>query len=203
MTYKNTTVRPVADTRHFIWTRKDSLSESFCQHVINRFDEEPLKQDGVLGTDRRVNKEIKQTKDFVITNHQHWRSEDNIFFEALQKGLKEYRLYLATIHRNAVPYDYEINDTGYKLQRYEAGGFYDWHHDWQMSGGATRIFTFMWYLNTIKEEDEGYKEFADGTRLQPERGTLVMFPATSTFLHRGFPPKVRKYICNGWIFAKA
>ena len=202
MTYKNTTVRPVADTRHFIWTRKDSLSESFCQHVINRFDEEPLKQDGVLGTDRRVNKEIKQTKDFVITNHQHWRSEDNIFFEALQKGLKEYRLYLATIHRNAVPYDYEINDTGYKLQRYEAGGFYDWHHDWQMSGGATRIFTFMWYLNTIKEEDEGYTEFADGTRLQPERGTLVMFPATWTFLHRGFPPKVRKYICNGWIFAK-
>ena len=118
MTYKNTTVRPVADTRHFIWTRKDSLSESFCQHVINRFDEEPLKQDGVLGTDRRVNKEIKQTKDFVITNHQHWRSEDNIFFEALQKGLKEYRLYLATMHSNAVPYDYEINDTGYKLQRY-------------------------------------------------------------------------------------
>ena len=93
--------------------------------------------------------------------------------------------------------------TGYKLQRYEAGGFYDWHHDWQMSGGATRIFTFMWYLNTIKEEDEGYTEFADGTRLQPERGTLVMFPATWTFLHRGFPPKVRKYICNGWIFAKA
>ena len=72
-----------------------------------------------------------------------------------------------------------------------------------MSGGATRIFTFMWYLNTIKEEDEGYTEFADGTRLQPERGTLVMFPATWTFLHRGFPPKVRKYICNGWIFAKA
>ena len=90
MTYKNAIFRPIADTRNFIWSKEDSLSESFCQHVINRFDEEPLKQDGVLGTDRRVNKEIKQTKDFVITNHQHWKSEDNIFFEALQKGLEEY-----------------------------------------------------------------------------------------------------------------
>ena len=94
-----------------------------------------------------------------------------------------------------------ISDTGYKVQKYEPGGCYHWHHDWSMSSQpvASRIFTFMWYLNTIEEKDDGYTEFADGTKIQPVVGRLIFFPATWTFLHRGYPPKVSKYLCNGWI----
>ena len=202
MTYKNATFKPIADTRNFIWTKENSLSGTFCENVIKKFDDEPLKKDGVLGTDRRIDKEIKQTKDFVMSRHDHWVEEDRVFFKALRDGMEGYRDSLSSIHKNVVLNNYKLNDTGYKLQRYEPGGFYDWHHDWNIEKGAARIFTFMWYLNTIKEEDEGYTEFSDGTKLQPTRGTLVMFPATWTFLHRGFPPKIRKYICNGWIFAK-
>ena len=51
----------------------------------------------------------------------------------------------------------------------------------------------------IDEKDEGDTEFADGTRIQPVAGRLIFFPATWTFLHRGYPPKVKKYLCNGWI----
>ena len=67
---------------------------------------------------------------------------------------------------------------------------------------SSRIFTFMWYLNTIEEKDEGYTEFVDGTKIQPVAGRLIFFPATWTFLHRGYPPKVKKYLCNGWIHAR-
>ena len=54
----------------------------------------------------------------------------------------------------------------------------------------------------IELYNEGYTEFFDGTRLQPECGSLVFFPATWTYVHRGKRPKVCKYLCNGWIYAK-
>ena len=60
----------------------------------------------------------------------------------------------------------------------------------------------MWYLNTIEEKDDGYTEFIDGTKIQPVVGRLIFFPATWTFLHRGYPPKVKKYLCNGWMHAR-
>ena len=98
--------------------------------------------------------------------------------------------------------DYKAIDTGYKIQKYEPSGFYKWHNDWVLTNKeGSRVFVFMWYLNTIDKKDGGYTEFFDGTRLQPECGSLVFFPATWTFLHRGYPPKVEKYLCNGWMHA--
>ena len=71
-----------------------------------------------------------------------------------------------------------------------------------MDDDASRVYTYIWYLNTIKKKDGGYTQFIDGTKMQPKAGRLVMFPALWPYLHRAFPPKVRKYICTGWIYAK-
>lgn len=61
-----------------------------------------------------------------------------------------------------------------------------------------RYFTFIWYLNDIHED--GYTEFIDGTKIQPETGKMIIFPSTWTYTHRGYPPKSEvKYICTGWI----
>ena len=197
----NSDVMQRTTSSDYIWVKKNSLSRYFCNKVIKKFDEEPGKYDGLIGSDRRCDKTIKDTKDFVLTRNKNWKKEDSIFYKALQDGLKEYQKYLTAVHHNNKPEEVHIKDTGYKLQRYEPNGFYDWHNDWtldQWNGG--RVYVFMWYLNTIKKKDEGYTEFSDGTKLQPKCGSLVMFPATWTYLHRGFPPKVRKYICNGWIY---
>ena len=202
--YKNAEVRPRALLSDYIWVKENSLTRYFCNKVIKKFDKEPGKYDGLIGADRRVDKSIKCTKDFVLSRNDNWKKEDAVFCKALQKGIHEYNDYLKSIHHNNIPYTYEIiKDLGYKLQRYEPNGFYDWHNDWvvdQIEG--SRIYVFMWYLNTIKKKDGGYTEFTDGTRLQPKCGSLVMFPATWTYLHRGFPPKVRKYLCNGWIYSQ-
>lgn len=189
------------DTHNFIWLKNNSLSASFCQHMIDRFESDPFKSEGVLGIDRRVDKEFKQTTEIPISIRSGWKLEDNIFFESLQQGLKEYRLYLSTIRGITFPVDYKLNDTGYLVQRYEPGGFFDWHSDWSMSLLSERVYTFIWYLNTIHSPDGGYTEFGDGTKIQPKEGMLLLFPATWTYLHRGFPPKIRKYICTGWVHA--
>ena len=190
--------------REFIWTKDNSLSKSFCKNVIKKFDEETRKYDGAVGTPARVDKKVKDTKDYLIRGSDPiWKEEDEVFYQALSQGMDEYFDYLTTIHRNCNPqFGYKHTDAGYKLQMYEPGGFYDWHHDWMMYNDSSRILVFQWYLNTIKRKDDGYTEFSNGTKIYPKCGRLVFFPATWTFLHRGYPPKVRKYICNGWIFAK-
>ncbi len=53
---------------------------------------------------------------------------------------------------------------------------------------------------TILDEDDGYTEFLDGTKIQPKVGRFLLFPSCWTFYHRGFPPKKDKYICTGWIY---
>ena len=84
------------------------------------------------------------------------------------------------------------NDTGYQIQRTRPGDFYDWHHD----SIGPRILTFIWYLNDIK--NAGYTEFLDGTKIQPETGKFMIFPATWNYMHRGVSPKDEtKYICKG------
>ena len=69
-----------------------------------------------------------------------------------------------------------------------------------VGGNAPRIDKSV--KDTIDKKDGGYTEFFDGTRLQPECGSVVFFPATWTFVHRGYKTKVNKYLCNGWIYAK-
>ena len=165
--------RPKGLIKDFIYVKDNSLSKSFCDEVIKKFDKDPRQKDGIIGkdTNQRVDKSIKDTKDIHISSTEGWEKEDTIFFESLKLGLEEYIEYLTNLN------------------------------DWSMSSEpvASRIFTFMWYLNTIEEKDEGYTEFADGTKIQPVAGRLIFFPATWTFLHRGYPPKVKKYLCNGWI----
>ena len=198
--------KPRGLIKDFIFVKDNSLPKSFCDEVIKKFDEDPRQRDGIIGkdTNQRVDKSLKDTKDIHISTTTGWEKEDKVFFESLKLGLNEYNEYLSNLNDCCKSYPnptFGTNDTGYKVQKYEPGGCYHWHHDWSMSSEpiASRIFTFMWYLNTIEEKDEGYTEFADGTRVQPIAGRLIFFPATWTFLHRGYPPKVKKYLCNGWI----
>jgi hypothetical protein len=184
----------------FIWVKPKSLTPSFCKKIIKKFEEEPNKYDGVTG--RGLNKAMKDTKDFLLkAEDDKWKDEDRVFYNALKLGLVEYQEYLSNMHRSCLPNISSLVDGGYKIQRYEPNGFYDWHNDFFIDSIGSRIYVFMWYLNTIKKSDGGYTEFLDGTKLQPRCGSLVFFPATWTYLHRGYRPKVRKYLCNGWMYS--
>jgi len=179
----------------FIYIERDALPKSFCNNVIEKFEQDDRKRQGQVGSG--VHLEIKRSSDLSITELEDWKSYDQAFFRCLNNGLKKYVRFLPeeyTIHKALS----EIkNDTGYQIQRTQPGDYYIWHHD----QSATRMVTFIWYLNDIK--DGGYTEFIDGTRIQPEAGKLIIFPATWDFLHRGVSPKTEtKYLCTGWVHAE-
>ena len=63
---------------------------------------------------------------------------------------------------------------------------------------ATRRFVVQAYLNTIKEGGE--TEFLyQNKRIKAVQGTLLIFPAGYTHVHRGNPPIGQdKYILTSW-----
>lgn len=183
----------------FIFTVPNNLDKDFCQHCIDKFDKDPNVAPGMVGAIRRIDRETKTSDDLYISQDPNWQDEDKVFYTSLQRGLEEWgEVYTG----KDSGYFWNVpacQDSGYQIQRTEPGGFYHWHMDWNMEEGAgARIITFIWYLNDVKED--GYTEFVDGTKIQPECGKLLMFPSTWTYGHRGFPPKNEvKYIATGWL----
>lgn len=193
--------------KELIWVKEQSLSEDFCNQVINKFETDPYRKAGEVDQNNpRIDKNLKVTIDTTITHNIAWREEDEVLYKALGNALYEYEIHLQKTSSgkwNLHPSDgYQVKDTGYMVQKYEPNGFYNWHHDWCMNEGWSRIYTYIWYINTIEEEDGGWTEFIDGTRIQPKVGSILLFPATWTYVHRGYTTKVPKYIVTGWIYAR-
>ena len=185
----------------FIWVKDNALTSDFCKHCIEKFEQDETKRDGCVAAG--IRKDVKDTKDVMITSSGNWPEEDEIFHNSLTACLHEYEEHIVSIAPTFEVNQHEYYDTGYQIQRYEPDSGYRWHHDDNVvQNEEQRSMTFIWYLNTVKED--GYTEFVDGTRVRAKEGRIVFFPSGWTFLHRGYPPKnQRKYICTGWLHAKA
>ena len=52
-------LKPKGAIKDFIWTKENTLSKEFCDHVIKKFDADPSKQDGIVGAKiQRVDKKF-------------------------------------------------------------------------------------------------------------------------------------------------
>lgn len=87
-----------------------------------------------------------------------------------------------------------------KIQKTLPGeGYHVWHFESDTVYHSSRIITWSVYLNTV--EQGGETEFLyQSLRIPAVEGTLVMWPATYTHVHRGNPPlSGEKYLLTGWI----
>ena len=77
------------------------------------------------------------------------------------------------------------------------GGFHNFHCEDTCYNVAHRTMAWMVYLNDV--EDGGETEFIyQQKRFKSERGTVLIWPASYTHMHRGNPPLTNKYIATGW-----
>tara|TARA_B100002019_G_scaffold100681_1_gene86774 strand:+ start:913 stop:1527 length:615 start_codon:yes stop_codon:yes gene_type:complete len=195
----------------FIYVVDDALSEDFCKGVIEKFDKDLRKRPGEVGLG--VNTKVKKSTDLQISMQEDWIPEHDVFAESLnnltiqydaRNPIKEILPNPNSLLPSPLPYNLSIFgagvfNTGFQLQKTKPGDYFHWHQDFSMCPRGPRVLTYMWYLNTLEEEDDGYTEFFDGTKVQPKVGRFLMFPACWTFYHRGFPPKKDKYISTGWV----
>lgn len=182
-------------TTELLVEEKFALAGDFCKKVIKKFENSSSKQQGLIGRGK-VDETVKCSTDLHLSSEEGWSEEDKVFHASLAKALEKYMVRVNSCGCFYV----NLYDSGYQIQCTEPFGGYGWHNDFQAEGnGCFRICTYIWYLNTVK--GGGGTEFADGRIIKPVEGTLLLFPATWTFAHRGLPPKKgKKYICTGWIY---
>ena len=193
----------------YVYIEDNVFTSDFCKHVINKFEKDTRKDWGVTGggTDFKV----KKSKDLVMTNLPDWQQEDGIFHETVQYGVLNYNKHInSTIPLISRTTDQPLeldatktnhgdhcSDQGYQIQKTMSGEGYTWHNDFQINkNNGIRHLTFIFYLNTV---DEGWTQFYNREQVEPKEGRLLIFPATWTYIHQGYPPKQDKYIVSGWI----
>ena len=78
------------------------------------------------------------------------------------------------------------------------GGYHPFHAENVRWTAMNRLLAWMVYLNDVPERGE--TEFLyQGLRIKPKAGTVLIWPAGWTHLHRGNPPSSDKYILTGWL----
>lgn len=181
-----------------IYEIDNSLSKNFTTHLIEKFEKDENKREGV--TAGGLISSIKKSTDLLITTPE-WSEEIEILTHKLDLGIAKY--FETHLKDYGLDYFSDINYSGYQIQRTNPGEYYGWHHDFGFIDPAlgTRLITYIWYLNDITSE--GYTEFYDGTKIIPTTGKLLLFPATWTYLHQGVSPTHEvKYIVTGWMYAR-
>ena len=192
----------------FIIKYDSVLTPDFCKEVCIKMDNDNRKKDGV--TAGGVKKEVKNTVDLNISPYNDWKDTDSVFFHKVSMFIEIYMQDLkdkSYIDINEIldflgDPKYAISDSGYQIQKYSTGGKYVWHHDYILNQrNGTRVLTYLFYLND--DFEGGETEFSDGTIIKPRTGTLLLFPSTWVYLHRGKEvTKGEKYIATGWLSHK-
>jgi len=95
--------------------------------------------------------------------------------------------------------DIDLISMAGKIQKTQKGGGYHiWHYESGSLETNHRALAWMVYLNDV--EEGGETEFLNQhCRFKPTKGTLLVWPASFTHIHRGNPPlSGDKYILTGW-----
>ena len=157
---------------HHIRTIDGALEKDFCQHLIDKFKTEEEEQ-------------------ICISSREDWSEEDSVLEESINEYAGRYFEFIKKSYSELKPYPVlfdgeNYQDGGYYIRKYEPGRSFDWHQDFAVHGNSATVLSIIWYLNTV--EDGGETEFANGLKIQPEVGKILIFPATWTYVNKSAPP---------------
>lgn len=181
---------------------KNVLDSHKCNEIIQRFEKSTHKAPGTIGYPPEIKKDIKKTIDIPLSCAE-FEDIDNLIYTIVQPLLNEYMNIMDSKYSMFLKNELlNIQDTGYHIQKYEPGGFYQEHHDFHanLEKGYVRIITFIIYLNTLPEDKGGRTLFSYPVNcgIQPKQGMCIFFPATWDFVHQGEVCLENKYIITGW-----
>ena len=209
-------------TDPWIWVWNNALSDDFCDHLIDKFEKEDAKEKSqiragkTIGGDSPIS-QIKQSDDFSMSDANDWKEEDQFLHKTLSQMIAKYQEH--TKNTIVLPYtpigfvetphrgvnlvgdvgncEGGVIDTGFQMQRTKPHHGYGWHTDfWVTNENGIRVLTFIFYLNNVRE---GWTQFYHGDQVQPQKGRVMLFPASATYYHQGYPPLDTKYIITGWL----
>ena len=92
-----------------------------------------------------------------------------------------------------------------KFQKtHPGGGYHLWHYENAAAEYAARELTWMIYLNDVPDCEVETEFLYQRRRIKPTKGTVVIFPAGYTHVHKGNTMfTTDKYILTGWYIKTA
>jgi aryl-alcohol dehydrogenase-like predicted oxidoreductase len=183
---------------------EDVLSSELCKEIIQKFELDNRKRVGVCSGGLK-NKKMKVSLDLCFNILEDWSINSDIICKTLENYIQKFAR--EVIINGAVSEDDFFGCMGpiytpwVNIQRTDKSGFFHWHSD--LCPAEDRMIAFIFYLNTLDEEDGGETEFYNGTKIRPKEGKLILFPTDIVHIHRGCMVKTdkSKYIITGFICA--
>lgn len=185
---------------------RDVYPQGYCQHLISEFDR--LESNGAGASRQSSENANRHEKDdyqigMNIKAHNvmdfNGINSCNLFFDGLQQCYDDYTNKYSVLRDNG-----KIRATHMKVQRTGPGGGYHlWHCEQGPNDSASRVLTYMLYLNTLAPEDGAETEFLyQKKRFNPTENVMVLWPASYTHAHRGNAVlgETHKYIVTGWFY---
>lgn len=193
----------------FIGVWENFLPKPLCVKIITTFEQwlltaslNPSMSDETIDiASHQVSDGVNQFEDKNLG-----RKDKAVFINSVDKSLaSEINEYLnACLNHYTTQYGQlrriPLISLDIKAQKTESGGGYHvWHYENSHPDCALRELVWAIYLNDI-DEGEGETEFLyQKRRIQPTAGTVVIWPAGLTHVHRGNPIYTKpKYILTGW-----
>ena len=180
-------INPPDNGRHtqFIGMWDDIFKQDYCDHLIKFIEKTDFYtlRSNINRQDKQINLQCFDT-----------RLNDHIMV-GIAACLDQYRLWypeLSTL---------EFHSSANLLQKTEPKqGYHTFHAENTTLDQSHRTLAWTIYLNDVDEGGE--TEFLyQQLKVKPKRGSVAIWPAGFTHVHRGNPPMTTKYIATGWLCA--
>ena len=178
----------------YIKTYPKAFQKSECDGIIEYFNLQDMNKN-------LTHTELKDHRHFDEINLNDFREEtlktQMSIYERFKSFLAKYKKD-AKLHTNTWPENFKFEEIRLKRYRAGRGNFLD-HVDVGSLDSAMRFLVLFVYLNDV--EEGGGTEFPDlDLTISPVCGTMLLFPSTWTYLHRGNTPISNdKYILGSYL----
>ncbi len=198
------------DVKNFVMTIDNMIDTKICDFIVGHMEnlEEHYKSHTTI--DNRKGRQDKQLPGTLFLTHltgiqtaknlEFGGKIGEIFSDCLREGLEVYSSVMAEGLKLMINRSF-IDFTEFKFQETApSGGFHDWHYESASQLNKERFLVWSIFLNDV--EEGGETEFLyHSMRVKAKKGSMLLFPAGFTHLHRGNPPiSNTKYIATGWYY---
>lgn len=193
------------NTGDFIEVYEDVFSNEFCDNLVKYFEWQS--QNAMTWRRDAEGASPLNKSDEAITVNPNRPIDLEFTADNLDGYLKEFHekfwniCYRDYISKNPIICELDRHTIfTYKIQKTKPSeGYHLWHCEIGSTGTSRRLLTYTVYLNDV--EEGGETEFLNQRRrVKAKKGSVVIFPAGFTHVHRGNTPLSNdKYIMTGWV----
>ena len=177
--------------KKYIKTYDNVLPMNLCKTLIDKFE---------LSKDQQVKTDLEGHRHFTeinINQHPDWSNMVTGLYNTLKPYIAKYKED-CKITKTQWPTKYGFEQIRFKKYEPNNKDEFKSHVDVGDHASARRFLVFFLYLNNNFGGQTSFEEY--DTVVQPERGKLLMFPPTWTYLHAGHKPlKTPKYIIGSYL----